>query len=319
MGTIQKRGDKYQAQVCIKGKRKSKSFSQKGDAARWILRLESDAEAIANGRATGHYVRDALRKYSEEVSIHKRGWKKEQIRLKAFERMPFSSLPLAQISSADFAQWRDSRLREVSAASVIRDLTLLRSVFQTAVEEWRWISTNPVHGVKRPPAPKARDRLISPPEQAKMLALLDQPAETLRQTGIAFRLSLESAMRAGEILGLTWDRVFADYCRLGITKNGYARDVPLSKTARAIIDEMCGADPVKVFTISSAVLDSTFRKTRKRTGLEGFTFHDARATAITRLSKKVDILTLARISGHRDLKMLQVYYRESASDIASRL
>jgi integrase len=104
-----------------------------------------------------------------------------------------------------------------------------------------------------------------------------------------------------------------------MTKNGYARDVPLSKTARAIIEEMRGVDPVKVFTISSAVLDATFRKARFRAGLSGFTFHDARATAITRMSKKVDILTLARVSGHRDLKQLQVYYRESASDIAARL
>ena len=37
-------------------------------------------------------------------------------------------------------------------------------------------------------------------------------------------------------------------------------------------------------------------------------------------SRKVDVLTLARISGHQDLSMLsRVYYRESASDIARRL
>ena len=37
------------------------------------------------------------------------------------------------------------------------------------------------------------------------------------------------------------------------------------------------------------------------------------------LSRKVDILTLSKISGHRDIKMLQVYYREDAASIAARL
>lgn len=49
------------------------------------------------------------------------------------------------------------------------------------------------------------------------------------------------------------------------------------------------------------------------------TFHDARATAITRLSKRLDILELARMVGHRDPRSLMVYYRKSATDIAAKL
>ncbi|MFP3656085.1 integrase, partial [Burkholderia sp. SIMBA_052] len=49
-------------------------------------------------------------------------------------------------------------------------------------------------------------------------------------------------------------------------------------------------------------------------------FHDSRAEALTRMSRKVDVMTLARISGHADLRILQrTYYRESAADIAARL
>lgn len=41
---------------------------------------------------------------------------------------------------------------------------------------------------------------------------------------------------------------------------------------------------------------------------------------LTRLSRKVDVMTLAKISGHTDLRILQeVYYREAAEDIAARL
>ena len=54
--------------------------------------------------------------------------------------------------------------------------------------------------------------------------------------------------------------------------------------------------------------------------MDGLTFHDSRATALTLLSRKVDVMTLARISRHNDLTLLQrVYYRESAEEIAARL
>ena len=41
--------------------------------------------------------------------------------------------------------------------------------------------------------------------------------------------------------------------------------------------------------------------------------------AITRLSKKLDVLTLARVVGHKRIQQLMTYYNESAEDIALRL
>ena len=63
-----------------------------------------------------------------------------------------------------------------------------------------------------------------------------------------------------------------------------------------------------------------FSRLCKRAQVDGLTFHDSRATALTLLSRKVDVMTLARISRHNDLTLLQrVYYRESAEEIAARL
>jgi hypothetical protein len=42
--------------------------------------------------------------------------------------------------------------------------------------------------------------------------------------------------------------------------------------------------------------------------------------ALTSLARKVDVMTLARISGHKDLRILMnTYYRETAEQIAARL
>ena len=53
--------------------------------------------------------------------------------------------------------------------------------------------------------------------------------------------------------------------------------------------------------------------------IEDLHFHDSRHTAITRLAGKLDVLALARMVGHKDLRMLQIYYNESAEDMAKRL
>lgn len=48
-------------------------------------------------------------------------------------------------------------------------------------------------------------------------------------------------------------------------------------------------------------------------------FHDTRHEGITRLSRRLPILALARAVGHRDLRMLQIYYNESGEDLAKML
>ena len=62
-----------------------------------------------------------------------------------------------------------------------------------------------------------------------------------------------------------------------------------------------------------------FRRARDRCGIVDLHFHDSRATALTRLSERLDVLELARMVGHRDLKSLMVYYRKTASQLAYKL
>jgi integrase len=118
-------------------------------------------------------------------------------------------------------------------------------------------------------------------------------------------------------VGLTRAAVVRKVAVLPMTKNGSSRRVPLSPDARAILDALPPADPV--FGLSSGILDALWRKCCKRALVDGLHFHDLRALAVTRLAKKLDLITLARMVGHKDLRMLQVYYRESAEDIADKL
>ncbi len=95
------------------------------------------------------------------------------------------------------------------------------------------------------------------------------------------------------------------------------RDVPLSAEASRVLNQMPKFDTV--FGISAAQIDSLFRKAKCKALVDDLHFHDLRHTAITRLAKKLDVLTLARMVGHRDLRMLLIYFNLSAEDMAGML
>lgn len=203
---------------------------------------------------------------------------------------------------------------------MLREWTLLSHACSVAIREWKWLKVNPFSGVKRPPEPRPREATYSDDQIERLQhALGEDPATATGRTCLAFLFAIETAMRAGEIVGLTWARVDLDrrVARLEMTKNGTGRDVPLSQEACRILRLLPQTDPV--FGLNSKTLDALFRKGKARALIEGLTYHDTRHTAITRLAKKIDVMSLARMVGHRDLRQLQIYFNPSAEDMAKKL
>lgn len=317
MASITKRGKSYRVQVRVNNERRTETFKLKAEALAWAMRTEQEMRSGVRA-VEEHTVSEALRKYAEEVSPGKDGARWEQVRLKKFERsLPFANKPISEVGSADIADWRNKS--KLAPGSIRREMGLLNSVIEIAIKEWGWLSENPMAEVAKPANPKARQRIFTDDEVQRICEKLTGPKSSLVK--IALLLSLETAMRSGEILSLSWDQVDLkkQVAHLLKTKNGDERDVPLSTRAVALIEGLAKAGERLFEGLTATSRDVLFRAARDKCGITGVTFHDARATAITRLSKKVDILTLARISGHRDLKSLQIYYRESAADIAKRL
>ena len=125
-------------------------------------------------------------------------------------------------------------------------------------------------------------------------------------------------MRAGEICAMMPGDVAGRVAHLPRTKNGTKRDVPLSTRATELLKLLPeGEGPL--FGLGADSLSTMFRKARERCLITDMTFHDSRHEAITRLAKKLGVLDLARMVGHKDLRQLQVYYNETAADMAKRL
>lgn len=320
MASIIRHGDKWRALVNLQGTRKSKVFPTKRQAQEWAARLEftiTNAEIVAAETK----LREVLDRYAREVSPKKRGHRWEVVRLEKIGRDRIADISLGELSAKDFADWRDRRLTEVAPGTVAREMTLLGSVMTTARREWELIAKNPLSDVSKPRAPAPRDRLPTEGEIERMALVAGDDLSYVQARAFhAFLFACETAMRAGEIVGLTWDRLDLDrrVARLEKTKNGRPREVPLSSRAIELIKQLPENDPV--FGLTSRQLDVMFRKIRGLAAVEGLTFHDSRAFATSKLSRKLEVLELAKVTGHTDLNMLiRVYYRTSAEDLAKRL
>ena len=81
-------------------------------------------------------------------------------------------------------------------------------------------------------------------------------------------------------------------------------------------------DKDKVLTISdrsNALSHDFWLVVSNRLGITDLNFHDTRHEATTRLAKKLPIQDLAKVTGHKDLKMLMRYYNPTVQELAQRL
>ena len=150
-----------------------------------------------------------MRRYAAEVSPTKRGCKWEQIRISAFESQLPIDKQIKSITTDILGQWRDERLKQVAPGSVLREISILSSVFETARREWGWIEVNPIKDVRKPRAPDHREVTITRAQIKKMLKAMGYKPRgrvtTISQSvAVCFLLALRTGMRAGELCNLEW-------------------------------------------------------------------------------------------------------------------
>lgn len=306
MPTYRKVGKNWRAEIVRKGIRKSATFPSKGAAQAWAGRLEAEIIGGSRGDVPDLPFSDLLDRYERDVSSLKKGYRWESVRIGLFKRDRLAKVKLRRLDASDVAAWRDRRLKAVSGASVRREWNLLSHACNVALKEWRWLKFNPFKDVKRPKGALHRTRMASDEERTALANIGTTPAR--RRVLDAFLFAEECAMRAGEICKA---QVSGTVATLRDTKNGTARLVPLSQ--RAI--ELYGDG----FALSPSGIDAIWRQMTKEAGIVDLHFHDSRRTAITRLSKKLDIYELARTVGHKNLNELLTYYETSAEDLAKKL
>lgn len=322
MATFRKRNNSWRVEIYKNGIRKSATFDTKAQAKAWAAKLESniDTDQIESPAEHQKTVADAFERYANEVSVGKKGARYERIKLNAFLRDHLASIKISDLTPADIANWRDSRLKKVAGSSVNRELNLISSVLVTAKREWGWINSNPVSEIRRPKNPRPRERRISEYEIQQILDALDYNDVVNSKSSLLavyFLLGIETAMRLGELCKLTQADIDLKnrFVTLNDTKNGEKRHVPLTLKAVELFKKVIDSE----LTLDPGVASTLFRRAARFAQIENLTFHDTRHEGLTRLARKLDVLDLARMVGHRDPRSLMIYYNPTPSEIAARL
>ena len=130
-------------------------------------------------------------------------------------------------------------------------------------------------------------------------------------------------MRQGELIRLCWEHIDLNRrtAHLPDTKNGEARTVPLSTTAIRVLRALPRSLHGQAFSGSTTeAIKRAYIRAVRRAGIEDLRFHDLRHEATTRLFEKgLNIMEVASITGHKDLRMLRRYTHLKAEDLARKL
>lgn len=214
-------------------------------------------------------------------------------------------------------------------------LRLLKRGFATYTEE---DGKHVIAAGRKPKVDIERDRRLDPDEEMRIMRILDpMPDEKT-----IFILALESAMRMRECYTLDIDQVSLKKktIHLDRTKNGDSRQVPLSSVAATLLGDYMeqqaevirqrkrrlfpfwnGRLDERTLDTTTSDLSRTFRIIFSQAQVVDLHFHDIRHEATCRLYEKTKLsdVLIAKITGHRNLRMLQRYASLRGSDLAAHL
>jgi len=316
MAYVSKKGDKWRAQVVKLGIRKTAVWDTKRQAQDWAAKLESEIVAGSYKHSPkGSTLRDSCDKYLKTVTPGKRNaddW--ERRRFEAFCGHFGDDKLMRLIDSRALGEWRDKRLETVSGSTVLREVNLYRNMFKLARREWKIIQDDPFDGVRLPKENAARVTIWRW-QQIKRILRAGQArgGKTLEITQ-AFHIGLRTSLRLQEALAAPGGYSAA---RKTVTIPPSKTEplpsvVPTTHAGRRVLARM------PQFAVGPNEASVLFSDLCGQLGIEGLQFRDSRATALTLMARKMDILTLQKFSRHKDIRQLSIYYRETASEISNR-
>ena len=337
MASVYKRGKFWRVQIRRTNyPTLSATFDTQAEAMTWALRKEEELKKQTPKQvrerleAQGFRLVDALRKYEEEVLPDKKPTTQNRERgiIKDLSTT-FGELLLAEINGKRLSLmmqfWdrpSERHPKGLGAHSIRLYLALISHLYTIARSEWSMPElVNPVPLVRKPKIPRGRDRRLVGDEEQRLLSVCETMNPELADI-VSF--AIETAMRQGEILGLTWDDVRWHNHTVFLldTKNGESRVVPLSETAEEILHRQRERKPdgKAVWTYTPDGMRASYFKALKKAGIDGLTFHDLRHEATSRLCERgLPIMTVQAITGHKSTQMLKRYTHISSQALVAAI
>lgn len=330
--TPRKRGDAYRIEIMIDGQRMSATRDTIKECHAWASRklLESKAGQLSTADTRSQIKLDELMTIQYESSRRQSKGKRTDLdyqRMITRDYAWLTSMRVVDITAQDLTRYRDMRLQKVASSTVLRDFSYLSSVFSYAVKNLFIIDKNPCLDVHKPSKNKDRYRRITQDEIDALLIACDYqvgqtPTLGKHYVGWCLIWAIESAMRRGEIFGMTWGDVHKNHVHLPVTKTDDPRDVPLSPVMRELLACLSSFDrhdkKDNLFVVNVESFKTAFDRACVKAGIKDLQFRDTRHEAISRFVKtqKLPVELVAKITGHKKIEtLLNVYYNPTADEL----
>lgn len=232
----------------------------------------------------------------------------------------FGTIPLRQFNTMLLEQYQTKRLQDGNKpATANRLLATFKHMFTKAVE-WEMVEEATLKRIRKVKFLEENNRRLRYLSREECQGLIKACDSHLRPIVIT---ALNTGMRKGEILSLTWDRVDLKhgFILLDQTKNGERREIPINGTLREAFLELSQGTKERPRRIDipyvfydpangKAYKDvkRSFHSACKRAKITNFHFHDSRHTFASHLVMAgVDLTTVKELLGHKHLTMTLRY------------
>lgn len=209
-----------------------------------------------------------------------------------------------------------------SIASVNKELGKLRRMFNIAVRE-KWLPQNPFNnGESLIGVETHRLRILSRDEETRLFAAIELEPKRAHLKGICL-LALDCALRRGEIFTLKWSDISFEHRTITVrafnSKTARSRTVAMTIRVYQELEKLWQESEQE----SEALVFGNLTTIRKGFGkalaaarIEGFHFHDCRATSISRMiAAGIPPAEVMRISGHSTLSAFYIYERTNMDSV----
>ena len=214
----------------------------------------------------------------------------------------FGEKNIHEITAWEIERWKVKRKKEVSAGTVNRELALLKSMLSKAVE-WKRLKESPAKGVKLFKGATNRLRYLLPGE---VQTLIVNCPEYLKDI---VTVAVNTGMRRGEMLGLTWPRVDLGGGKITLTdtKNSEGRVVFMNETVKATLNGLERKSDF-VFPVTVGIMKKDYDEAVEKAKIDNFTFHDLRHTIASDLAMAgVELNDIRDLLGHKSITMTLRY------------
>ena len=260
---------------------------------------------------------------------NKRSWPSDMAMIEHDLKPAWGSRKAKAITRADVNRILNEIVERGSPIQANRVLGLTRKIYSWAISTDRVaMQVNPCHEIKKPAKERKRDRVLDASEIKTFWPMAGDDVKITDPLRIALRLTLATAQRPGEVIGLPWAELDEDWKTAEEpfwtipgtrTKNKMAHRVPLSPLAVDLLKQAKklskdsdfafpsprGGKPIMQTSLTHALIRSG------HFGVSHFSPHDLRRSTATHMTGphcKVSRFILERVLNHTDQTVTGRHY-----------